>query len=786
MRPTTLTERDLLIFLALVVVVLALFYRYVYRQEARQARRLTGSQTFSLWLLRIVVAFLALLALARPAIHRIDREERLPVAAFLVDVSSSMGFPTGIGDVLVAENAKSRRTRLDSAMKAVERVSGPLSLTHRVKVYTGADTARLLKEIPHRKGPGTPALTLEEVFRTAEEGPKLIQAKGGYTQLGDGLKDIMRQLSADKIASIIMVGDGRQTGGAKLDDVVKRAAEQKVPIHTITTGTEFQLRDLRIDEVIFPPEASLGDVLTFRLTVTNQIRSQLEVKLTLKEEGSPITKTLVLKRGQNRVSISTIPQVKGWRRFHFSLPVQRDEVDEKNNEDMVRVNIVKRTLSVILIAGRPSREYLYVVPALLRDPIVKLSCYLQTADVDYTHQGNRNIDRLPKNLKEWQPFDVAILQDVDPKGITAQQIAGLENMVNKGGGLVFQAGRNFGLAKLVQVHAARIRGLLPVEIDKNLYPDYDKYFSESWKTRRTPLGKGHPIMFASTDEKQNERLWDTFPRFFWHHPVEGPKHKAITILERGGSGKRAGTCLMAIQRYGEGAVFFSAIDSLWRWRYPYENFDYDRLWTRIVRYLGETRLMGKQQQVRLGTTRNSYSPGEKVVIRLEILDPALMKQLAAEQVYVSVTSPKGDTDMVRLQPRRDGQPVYEGAYRARAVGSMWVRARQIAPEADTEQKPLFDEKHSFQVKLQSLESKDTSADLKAMEEVARMTGGKHFNYKNLRNIADLDSLAEVISPEPQVLKRERQVEVWDGVPFLVLFLVLISGEWCLRKLWGLL
>ena len=40
--------------------------------------------------------------------------------------------------------------------------------------------------------------------------------------------------------------------------------------------------------------------------------------------------------------------------------------------------------------------------------------------------------------------------------------------------------------------------------------------------------------------------------------------------------------------------------------------------------------------------------------------------------------------------------------------------------------------------------------------------------------------------EPQVLTEEVLVEVWDGVGFLVLFLVLISAEWCLRKWWGLL
>src|SRR5262249_36393699 len=258
----------------------------------------------------------------------------------------------------------------------------------------------------------------------------------------------------------------------------------RVPVHTIALGDEYPLRDLRIDEVIVGAEASLGDVLTFHVKVTNQISAPLATELTLSEKDAEkeseafkevARRPLKLPRGQQVVTIATIPETKGLRKFRLSLPRQAEEVNVDNNVAEVTVKVVKRSLKVLLVAGQPSREYYYLLPTLLRDPIVDLSCYLQSADIDYVQQGKNSIERLPETLKDWQHYDVAILFDVDPNGITTQQLTGLENMVSRGGGLMVLAGRTHGLAKLIQVHAARVRGLLPVEVDKNRPLDHDRY-----------------------------------------------------------------------------------------------------------------------------------------------------------------------------------------------------------------------------------------------------------------------------------------------------------------------
>ena len=667
MRPTMLTAAGFALLLLAVALGLAVFYWLVYRQESRRTRPLTGGQRRVLWFLRTAVAALALIALARPAVMLVKQEERLPVVPILIDESTSMGFPDSRDNPLVEESPADRRRRYDTAQTALEKIREKLTRTHRVRVFTFSDTLSLLKEFEHRTSDDEPLPTREEVFRDAPN------PTGEHTNIGDALTGALRELSGNRISGAVLLSDGRQTGGRELEDAGAQAADARVPVHTVVFGTEYPLRDLRIDDVVVDPEISLGDVLPFRLKITNQVRSPLSTTLTLLEEGEKVNeRSLTLNRGENHAAISTIPKTEGTREFRLTLPRYDDEINTENNEAVVHVKIVKRTLRVLLLAGNPSREYFYLVPALLRDPVVELACFLQSADIDYTHQGNLTpaLQRLPRSLEEWKEYDVVILFDVDPNKITSQQVAEMENMVRTGGGLVVVAGRNHGLGKLIQVHAVKVRELLPVEIDKNRLPDYFKVFGKPFQSERTPKGRGHPILRLESDDAANEAVWELFPKLYWHHPVERVKPRSVVLLQETGSKADDGDCLMAIHRYAEGAVFYCGVNSLWRWRYPYESYDYDRFWTNVVRYLGETRLRGTQQQVALDTDRRTYAPGEEVQIRLRVLDPALMAQLEGQPLFTSVATPDGDARMVRMRPDPGGEMVYRGTYEARRLGSM--------------------------------------------------------------------------------------------------------------------
>ena len=777
MKINMLANENLVFVLALLGIGAIVLIYYVYKVDAKNALAIKGWKKAGLWACRVLIALMIFFAIMRPSVTMPERKVQDPIMAFVVDQSASMAFPDAPENSMVKSLPKDDRTRFNAAKAVVTQLQGEFRKTHDVKVYSFSDTINLINSSKlDKSGKEAQGQIFEDKFKP----------DGEYSNVGDGLQDTLRELSANQISGIVFLSDGRETGGEPMKKVVEKAAKAGVPVHTVTFGTEFPLRDLAIDEVLAPAEASLGDALTFTVKITNQISTTLQTTLSVFEEGKLVSEKKVdLKRGLSEILVTVVPEVEGTRKFELKLPIQPDEVNIKNNENVTHIMVIKRTLRVLLIAGNPSLEYYYLVPALLRDPIVDVSCYLQSADVDYTHQGNRGIKELPKTQKEWEEYDVVILLDVDPASTTAPitpaQVNGLENLINKGGGLLVVSGLTNGIAKFIQIHGAKIRSMLPVDVDPNYFPNFDDVYSTPIKMARTNLGKAHPIMMASTNEAINKEVWSTFPQFFWTQPVKGLKPGAISLLEREGGGKES--VVMAIHRYGEGAVFFTGIADFWRWRFPYENFDYDRFWVRAIRYLGETKLLGSQKQVVLSTDKKVYNPGEKVVLSLRLLDPALLSQLQGQQIYVKVETPEKEQTMVPLKADSSGEPVYRGDYMAKGAGSMLAECRQAAPGGDSAAKPLFEVKASFKVERISLEDKDTSADIAMMKLLAEKTGGKAFDYNNMNTV---NSLATVIPHNPQVIERDKSIEVWDSIYFLLIFILVVCLEWCLRKWWGLL
>ena len=188
------------------------------------------------------------------------------------------------------------------------------------------------------------------------------------------------------------------------------------------------------------------------------------------------------------------------------------------------VKVVKRTLRTLFVAGKATREYQHAVVCMMGDPVIRLSCFLQSAQVSYVQQGNVVIDRLPGNsAAQWQDYDIVVLYDVDPKEISAQQISGLENTVSKGAGLLVVAGRNHGMGPLLQIHANKMRQLLPVEIDRNQPSRHEVIFDTPIIVERTPEGRATPLCRLVSNEKMNEEIWGVSPLCIAYHPVVSPQ-----------------------------------------------------------------------------------------------------------------------------------------------------------------------------------------------------------------------------------------------------------------------
>jgi uncharacterized membrane protein len=783
-QPTLLGLWEWTWLLALLGLLVVWFVWSMYKADGRS---LSPGRRRVLWALRLSVALTVLLMLLKPALKITKGEDQLPVAAVLLDESLSMVLPDSRDDVLIkGAVTQQERSRMAAARKALDVVlESGLAKTHRVKIFSFSDLVKPIREITW-KGDA------EWETERATLAGLLAEPTGQHTDLGDAaVKTIGDLSSGQQLSELLIVSDGRRTGGAGNEEIVRAAKENEVQIDTVTLGTAEPLRNLAIAALEAPPDASLNDILSLRVSVVNHIQPDLKIKLRLyeknqsdKEDQLVYEQEYTLPEGQKIISLTTIPKVEGEVRYTVKLPELPDELTYEDNKKEVFVNVVKRSMRVLFVSGAPTPEYQFIVPCLVRDPVMNVSCWLCSADVDYLQQGKVRLDRLPRTFEEWMTYDVVILYDIDPEKFGNEQENGLEHLIRKGGGLLFVSGRVHGLEALLQVRTAKMKEMLPVIVDKSQAPDYREILDKPFKAARTEAGKKHPVMQFEMGRQENDKVWDTFPEFFWHQPVARAKPEAVVLLKKeGGQVDARGDVLMAMARYGEGVVFFTGLDTMWRWRYPMENYDYDRFWNQTVRYLGETRLLGAQKQVLLNTDKKTYSPGETVRITLSVLDPGLLKQLQTEDLSVTITDESGAAYQTRLDPPTGSSPDYTASYKVRRVGSYKVRSSHALREGGSDQKMLFDETKHVSVDLQSLEQVDTTSDLEGMGRLASETNGSAYNHLNMDKLSEL--AARIPRKQPRITQ-QIELEIWDSPFFLLFFLGLATAEWVLRRRWNLL
>jgi hypothetical protein len=766
----------------LVFAALAGLLWWLYRIDAR---RLTPPRRRWLLAWRVASVSLVLLLLMEPSYKLVTQEERPPVAAVVLDESLSMSLPEA-GDHPFAdytEKDRAARSRYATARRVAGTLIPDLVKTHRVKLFAASDQTRPVADFPRGE-----KATAADVARALEP---FAQPTGGATGLGENVDDVLHALSNAKLAGIVLLTDGRVTSGRKLADAGADAAARKVPVHTLGFGAAEPLPDLKLMDLAAPPEANLNDIMTVQASVVNTVRPNLAVDLKLFQDGvaEPVaTRKLVLPLGEKKVSISTTPKQEGEIKYRLELPVFPEEVDPDNNAASFHVNVAKRQLRVLLIAGAPTMEFHHLVPTLIRDKVITTSCFLQSADVNATQQGSEVIDDLPQTPAQWNRYDVVILFDVDPNRLTNEQENGLEQLVHEqGGGVMFVAGRMYGMGSLLQVRGAKMESMLPVEINKNLYPEYERVFNEPFHCVRTREGEKHPIMLFSPAREKNEEVWRSFGdiEFFWSQPVTGVKRQAVPLLARKGEPSGGGRdCVMALMKYGKGSSVFLGLNTLWKWRYPMECYDYDQFWTQTVRYLGEYRMLGSQRQVVLATDKKLYAPGEAVQITLSVLDPALASQLRTEQLFATVTDPHKGEFKVLLKPAGQDFATQRGTFTAGRIGEHLARVNHVLAADLAARKALFDEKTHFDVRLQSLEFKDGTADLAALAALAAQTGGRALDHATIG--AGIKELPRALDAAPQLVPHETYADLWDRWYILLALLALGTVELWFRRNWGLL
>jgi hypothetical protein len=211
--------------------------------------------------------------------------------------------------------------------------------------------------------------------------------------------------------------------------------------------------------------------------------------------------------------------------------------------------------------------------------------------------------------------------------------------------------------------------------------------------------------------------------------------------------------------------------SSWRWQMEMDSKDqtFELFWKQLLRWL----VNSSPEQVTVNSDKDTYLPGENVVITAEVADKAFERMNNA-RVLMKLTDKDGHVDTRSL----DWGGTEDGAYQAQLnAGSEGTY--QLEVEASLGDKKLGGYKSAFQVKDRPVEFYNASLDAGRLRNISEQTEGK---YYPLSDLASVPEEAQYHSGDASFIE---QKELWD-VPFLFMLLTATLGaEWLWRKKVGL-
>lgn len=752
------------VVLALLIVA-GLYFLAIYRREGTFATlRFKSMLAVIRWLL--VAAILVMLT---EVDLRIDRRG-LPFVAVVVDDSASMSVPDhyadskteGAAQALAQSAGLSASTRIDLAKAVLLARQGDLlrrlTSEHRLRVYAASSSMRLIGEY-------NGAAAIDDARRQLLE----LQAERSESRLGQGLRDVLNDLSGVPPTAIIYLTDGITTDGESLVDAAGYAARKHVPVHAIGLGDprpirDLELRDLLVDDVVF-----VDDVVNFeaKLSARGIDGGQATVRLRSKDRDTvlatqqvdiPTNDLPVTVRLQHR------PREVGDITFVVEVePVDR-EFQTRNNSIERQVGVREEKLRVLFVESYPRFEYRFLKHLLERDPSIELQVLLLDADLEYAEMDRTAITHFPTSKEELRSFDVILFGDVNPFSFNENQLRNLSDFVlERGGGLALLAGPRF---MPIAYRDTPLETVIPIDFAG---AQTGTPTTDSFRSVLTVEGRANPIFRLGHDDAESQQIWESLPGSYWFFEAPMRKPGALALaVHPSRTGDQGPLPIILVQQVGAGKSLMLTIDSTWRWRDRVGDLYFSRFWVQTIRYLSRSRLVGQTRQAELTSDRREYQRGQPVELRARLIDESLVAE-AGESITIRVERDERDEKRVVLRKSAGSSALFEGVFSGASEGT--YKAWMVTPPVQgTPPSTTFD------VVAPPGEFRKIEMDEQALKQLAERTGGRFYTFANA------DELARQIPPGRKIpLDTDPPIALWNTWIMLGIFTTLIVGEWVLRK-----
>ncbi len=632
---------------------------------------------------------------------------------------------------------------------------------------------------------------------------EIMPAQGSQTAIASAIEQVLDRHNGHPISAITIISDGRSHQPVT-QSLLHRLKKQAVSVFVVPVGSDKPFLDLKISQVDFPDRVFVDDLIPIgvwlsqttssgELPAPARIRVQLVDTVTedVVAQGQPtdaaLEKPIILKA---RVSE---PGLQNWRVSVIYDPIPRSssasdqesssenseetsgnrletsggEQVTDNNHELISLEVIDDPLRVLYIEGYPRWEYRYLKNILIREESIESTLFLVSADEQFAQEGETRLTRLGQTAEQWRDFDVIILGDVPANYFSSTQLGLIRDQVaTQGTGLIWVGGEYYTPRTY---DASVLSGLLP-------FTDIASVRSLPQQTvalQPTELARQLNVLsFQLTRSESADATWPTdLPPLRWLQQG-GALKPAAEVLAVGQIDSQPPIPLITRMRYGSGQSIYVATDDLWRWRFARGDFYYQQGWTQLIRLAARSRIATSSDAAQLTVSHRRLPQGQDAVVTLHVRD-ALFVTRKKNRIRMVAQRVEDDRVVSQFDLLRQGE-VYRGIFRAPEGRLKHVRLRP----ADIS---LFGPKVEayLQVVHQNDEQQNPAPDHEKLIQLANATGGQ---------VIALDQLATLAAAVPNRARHtpdDRRTPLGQSYPALLGFLVLITLEWMIRKLNGL-
>ena len=588
---------------------------------------------------------------------------------------------------------------------------------------------------------------------------------------------VLRELgrgTAPDIHAVVLLSDGQHNSETNFALAAGQLSQFDIPLFPIGLGCSVYPRDVGVIGVTSPDAVEYKMLLRGEIGLKTDLEEGEEVFLKITQQDRVIwekTVTANKKERIRRVEFDIDTKEKLEKEGGYVLRVvaeeREGEVIKENNQARFNVEVLPEKKSeeyeLLLVDSSPRWELRYLNTLLERSPE-----YPRVSEKAFFTRRLLS-SRFPQKREDLFKFNTLVFGDIPPEWLKDEQKEWIEEFVRIGGGIIFVDGKGRNIGKYSQ---GPLRNLIPIK----------RYLSEGEVGEREPTRRGEYTLKLTARGRETElfnfhpsplenaRLWNTVLAKL-HALVKVEKYPDVELLVESDPEKFP---VFLVRKYGAGKVFYSAVDETWRWRYKREDEYFEKFWKKLIKWMREKPYLTWDKYVFLDIDKFVYQVGEKVQVRVKVVDKNNYP-LSGAKVNTVIYSTEGERKLAfPLEEKEDGTGRYVGSSVPLESGG-YTLGIEVADLPEEEMKARI----NFTVESSEREEKkefvNFNWDEERLQELARVTGGKYLREENSSEIMNY------LPQETRTIEVRKDLPVWQSVWFFSFIALLLTLEWAIRK-----